>query len=122
MPAGAFGLSPAPPFNGMSAIGDIVQSSVDRIFNVLGEAATYTPDGGSPTSITVIPVRDHTTLDLGQSRVTATKGIFEVRVSEVATPKRNDTVTFGGSVYKVSGEPVYRDPRRLIWNLDTIEQ
>ena len=106
----------------MSTIGAIVQSSIDRIFSILGEAATYTPQGGSPTSITVIPVRDHTTLDLGQTSVAATKGIFEVRVSEVATPKRDDTITFGGTVHKVAGEPMYRDPRRLIWNLDTIEQ
>ena len=106
----------------MSTISDIVQSSIDRIFTVLGEAATYSPQGGSPTSITVIPVRDTAVIELGHTSVTAGKSLFEVRVSEVATPKRDDTITFGGTVHKVAGEPMYRDPRRLIWNLDTIEQ
>ena len=43
-------------------IGDILQDAVDQAFEIQGLAATYTPDGGSPVSVHVIP-RPHVNVD-----------------------------------------------------------
>jgi hypothetical protein len=47
--------------------------------------------------------------------VTAT---FEVRASEVASPRPDDQLTIGSETFVVQGEPEQRDPDRLVWTLD----
>jgi ABC-type antimicrobial peptide transport system permease subunit len=55
-------------------------------------------------------------LPLGALAETAT---FELRASEVASPRPDDQLTLGGETFVVQGEPDRRDPDRLVWTLDT---
>jgi hypothetical protein len=48
----------------------------------------------------------------------AETAVFEVRVSEVASPRPGDQLTLGGETFIVQGEPERRDPDRLVWNVD----
>ena len=105
------------------AITDDIQDAIDAAFVAFGEPATYTPDGGSPSSVTVIPNRaDNDEVAFGETRRHAVSAQFDVRVSEVATPVAGDTLLFDGTTYVVQGEPVRKDSRRLIWTLNTRPQ
>jgi hypothetical protein len=44
--------------------------------------------------------------------------MFELRASEVASPRQGDQLTVGGDAFIVQGEPERRDPDRLVWFLD----
>ena len=103
----------------MTAIGDIIQDSIDQNFALLGEDATYTPAAGSPVTVKVIPRQPDTVLDFGDTKARTTTTLLDVRVSELATPAKGDAVTFAGTGYVVQAPPLRRDPRRLIWTLDT---
>ena len=103
----------------MTAIGDIIQDSVDQNFALLGEDATYTPAGGDPVTVKVIPRRPDEVLDFGETKIKSAKAVFDVRVSELAAPAKGDALTFAGTGYVVQADPLRRDPRRLIWTLDT---
>jgi hypothetical protein len=43
---------------------------------------------------------------------------FELRASEVASPRPDDQLTVDGETFVVQGEPERRDPDRLVWSLD----
>jgi hypothetical protein len=43
---------------------------------------------------------------------------FELRASEVTSPRPGDQLTLGGDTFIVQGEPERRDPDRLVWTLD----
>jgi hypothetical protein len=43
---------------------------------------------------------------------------FELRASEVASPRPDDQLTLGGETLVVQGEPERRDPDRLVWTVD----
>ncbi len=92
--------------------------AVDACFRHLGVAAVYTPDGGTPLDIRVIAKRADEVVGFGDTRIHAETAVFDVRVSEVATPRPGDRLTVDGSEYVVQGEPV-RDPERLVWTLET---
>ena len=104
----------------MSTIREILQDSVDRLFEIAGEEATYTPTGGSPVTVTVIPKRPDEILGFGESLVRTGTALFDVRASEVSSPAEQDALTFDGTAYVVQSVE-RRDPRRLIWTLDTRE-
>ncbi len=87
-------------------------------FEHLGVAAVYTPDGGAPVDIRVIAKRADEIVRLGDTRIHAETAVFEVRVSDVRSPRPRDRLRVGGSDYVVQGEPV-RDPERLVWTLET---
>jgi hypothetical protein len=52
------------------------------------------------------------------SRRHAETGTFEVRASEVASPRPDDQLIVDGETFVVQGEPERRDPDRLVWRLD----
>jgi hypothetical protein len=43
---------------------------------------------------------------------------FEVRASDIASPRPGDQLTVGTETFVVQGEPERRDPDRLVWTLD----
>jgi hypothetical protein len=44
---------------------------------------------------------------------------FEVRASEIASPRPGDQLAVGGDTFIIQGELERRDPDRLVWSLDT---
>jgi len=97
---------------------DPFSRAVDACFRHLGVAAVYIPDGGAPVEIRVIAKRADEIVGFGDTRIHAATAVFDVRVSDIATPRPGDRLTVDGSEYVVQGEPV-RDSERLIWTLDT---
>lgn len=98
---------------------DILAINETAVFNHFGEAATYTPPGGSAVTITVIPKQPDEIVDLGGTRIFHESAWFDVRVSEVALPVEGGVIVHNTTSFTVKGEPQRRDPRRRIWTLET---
>ena len=96
----------------------VFQGAVDATFTAFGIDATYTPAGGAPVGVRVIARRPDTIVGFGETRIHAETATFEVRASEVASPRRSAQFTVGGDIFVVQGEPERRDPDRLVWSLD----
>jgi hypothetical protein len=92
---------------------------VDATFAALGIDAIYTPADGEPVSVRVIARRPDTLLGFGEARIHAETATFEVRASEVASPRPGDQLAANGETFIVQGEPERRDPERVVWSLDT---
>ena len=93
--------------------------AVDATFAAFGIDATYVPAGGDPVSVRVIAKRPDTIVGFGETRIHTETATFEVRASDVASPRPGDQLTVGGETFVVQGEPERRDPDRLVWTLDT---
>jgi hypothetical protein len=96
----------------------VFAGAVNATFSAFGVDATYTPAGGDPIPVRVIARRPDTIVGFGETRIHAEMATFEVRASEVASPRPGDQLTVGGKSFVVQGEPELRDPDRLVWSVD----
>jgi hypothetical protein len=96
----------------------VFQGALDATFAAFGIEATYTPAGGEVVSVRVIARRPDTILGHGETRIHAETATFELRASEVASPRSGDQLTVAGDTFVIQGEPERRDPNRLLWTLD----
>jgi hypothetical protein len=96
----------------------VFQREVDATFAAFGIDATYAPAGSEAVSVRVIARRPDTIVGFGETRIHAETGTFEVRASEIASPRPGDELTVVGETFVVQGEPERRDPDRLVWSLD----
>ena len=103
---------------GQAHLMTVFQGAVDATFAAFGIDAVYTPAGGEPVPVRVIARRPDTIVGFGETRIHAETATFEVRASEVASPRPDDQLTVGGETFVVQGEPERRDPDRLVWSLD----
>jgi len=95
-------------------------AAVDVLFgdSNLARDAIYRGQGtGDPITIRVIARRPDQVLDFGDTRIHTETSLFDVRVSEVPSPRPGDTLEVDGETFVLQGEPV-RDSERLIWTLD----
>ena len=93
-------------------------AAVDTVFARFGVDAIYTPDGGGAVTVRVIVKRPDEIVGFGDTRIHTETALFEVRASDIATPRPSDRLTVDGADYVIQGEPERRDPDRLIWTLD----
>jgi hypothetical protein len=84
----------------------------------LARAATYQPADGDALPVRVIARRADAITEFGEARLWSETTRFDVRVREVANPRRGDRLVLDGEMFIVQGEPV-RDRERLVWTLDT---
>jgi hypothetical protein len=96
----------------------VFRGVVDATFAAFGVDALYTPAGGEPVSVRVIARRPDMIVGFGETRIHAETATFEVRASEVASPRPGDQLTVGSETFIVQGEAERRDPGRFVWSLD----
>jgi hypothetical protein len=96
----------------------VFAGAVDATFAAFGIDAVYTPAGGEPVSVWVIARRPDTIVGFGETRIHAETATFELRASEVASPRPDDQLAVDGQTFIVQGEPERRDPARRVWTLD----
>jgi hypothetical protein len=96
----------------------VFQGAVDATFAAFGIDALYTPAGGEPVPVRVIARRPDTVTGFGETRLHTETALFELRASEVASPRPGDQLTVAGDTLVVQGEPERLDSDRLVWILD----
>jgi hypothetical protein len=96
----------------------VMQSAIDAVFEAFGLDASFAPDGGTLVPVRVIAKRPDAIVGFGETRIHAEAATFELRASEVASPRPGDQLTVGGEAFIVQGDPERRDPDRLVWTLD----
>jgi hypothetical protein len=94
--------------------------AVDATFAAFGVDAIYQPSEGDPISVRVIASRPDAVTGFGETRIHAETATFELLVSEVAAPRSGDALTVDGESFVIQGEPVRRDPDRLVWTVDVL--
>ena len=80
--------------------------AVDATFAAFGMDAVYTPTGGEPVPVRVIARRPDTIIGFGETRIHAETAIFEMRASEVASPRPDDQLTIGGDTFVIASASV----------------
>jgi hypothetical protein len=83
----------------------------------LGQDAMYAPADGDPFPVRIIARRADAVTDFGGARLWSETTRFDVRVSDVTSPRPGDRLILDGESFVVQGEPV-RDRERLVWTLD----
>jgi hypothetical protein len=96
----------------------VFAGAVDATFAAFGIDAVYTPAGGEPVSVRLTARRPDTIVGFGDTRIHAETATFELRASEVASPRPGDQLIVDGQTFVVQGEPERRDPDRLVWSVD----
>jgi len=96
----------------------VFQGTVDATFAAFGIEASYLPAGGDPIPVRVIARRPDTIVGFGETRIHAETATFELRASEVASPRPGDLLAVDGETFVIQGEPERRDPDRLVCTLD----
>ena len=91
---------------------------INVCFERLGVDAAYTLAGGDSVTVRVIAKRPDEIVGFGDTRIHTETAVFDLRVSDVESPRPGDRLTADGSEYVVQGEPV-RDPERLVWTVET---
>ncbi|SLN77301.1 head-tail joining protein [Oceanibacterium hippocampi] len=90
------------------------------IFRDAGVAALYTPAGGDPAAVTLIPSGEQASAGaFGQEFVQA-QDLYLARVSEMPSPAEGDAVTIGATVYRIQSPP-RAAARGFLWWLNLAE-
>jgi hypothetical protein len=97
----------------------VVSSALDRLFGDpnVARVATYRPADEDLIPVRVIARRADAVAEFGGSRLWSETTRFDVRVSEVASPRPGDRIMLDGETFVIQAEPV-RDRERLVWTLD----
>lgn len=98
----------------------VLASAIDAIFadRNIARDAVYVAGGGEALLVRVIERRPDVVSEFAGGRIASATAVFDLRVSEVATPRPGDRLELDGETYLVQGEP-RRDAARLVWTLDT---
>ena len=84
----------------------------------LGTSATYTPDGGSAFTVTVIEAEDDEISDFGATRIQSNAAIFEASKADFDDdPAPGDAIAISGRTYTVKSVRT-PDANRLLWRLE----
>jgi hypothetical protein len=94
-------------------------TAVDALFGDphLARVAVFEPADGDPFPVRVIARSADEITDFGEARLWSETTRFDLRVSEVSTPRPGDRLVLDGESFVIQGEPV-RDRERLVWTLD----
>lgn len=86
----------------------------------LARAATYKPAAGGEIACRVILQEPDEVWEGAGTGLSVHTRIADVRVSEVATAAKGDTLTIDGTDYTVAAPPRKADDDRLMWRLELV--
>ena len=89
----------------------VFEGGLDATFAAFGIDAVYTPAGGEPVPVRVIARRPDTIVGFGATRIHAETTTFEVRASEVASPRPGHELTADGEIFLGAGRAGAARPR-----------
>ena len=94
-------------------------AAIDVLFAdpTIAQDAVYTPTAGAPIAVRVVARRADAIATFAEARIWSETALFDMRVSEVPSPRPGDTIALGDESFVVQGEPV-RDRERLVWTMD----
>lgn len=87
-------------------------------------AATWKVGGvGAGVSVRIVLKQPDQTINFGVSHVVVPTSVVDVRKSDVAQPKRGDTVVViaTGATYEITAPPML-DTLHLVWTCDAVER
>lgn len=97
----------------------VFSAAIDAIFadpNMAADAV-WRPGGVSPgTALRVIAKSPDEVQDYGQSSIISPTLMVDIRVAELAAPKKGDLCVYAGQTYTVPSAP-RRDRDGLIWSV-----
>lgn len=101
---------------------DPFAAALDALFNAPGSsAAIFTAYAtNEPQPIRVIHGRPDKTVGFGDGQIVEGTNIFEVRLSDVPEPERDDTIEMGERTYRLVGEAIV-DVEGLSWTMGAVE-
>jgi hypothetical protein len=83
----------------------------------LAHEAWHRDSEGQFTRIRIIPRRNDAVNEFGAARLVSETFRFDVRVSELPAPCRDEQILFEDETFLIQGEPI-RDRDRLIWTIE----
>lgn len=93
------------------------ENAVNSLFNRLGVQAVYTPNGGGAKNIRVIPKIPDEVFDVAKSHIHTETSVFDVRISDVTSPKAGDIITLNSVTYTLQGEST-KDLHGIYWRVE----
>ena len=104
---------------------DDAQDALDEAYAQFGLPALWTPAGGAPQAVTVIPDQgDGQATFEGLGRRVVSRNVFRIRVSEALTvsptvePAKEDAILVGSFAGTLVNKPLRRGPMQLEWVLE----
>lgn len=83
----------------------------------LGQEATYTPDGGSPVSVNVLPRGDDYAAEIEDARGIVGAAVFTVAAAAITDrPRAGDTLVVGARSWVLVDDAI-EDARGRTWTL-----
>lgn len=100
---------------------DAFATAVDLLFADpnLARDAWHRDSEGMFTGIRIIPRTEDVTRGFGGAQLWSESFRFDVRVSELPSPRPDEQILYGEETYLIQGEPV-RDRDRLIWTIEAV--
>jgi len=94
--------------------------AIDDLFADPNLAVTvlYQQPGGEARSVCALVRRPDRDVQFGDIAIHTATSVFEIRVSDMASPAEGDTITLGDESFIIQGTPT-RDAERLVWSIDT---
>ncbi len=92
------------------------ERAIARLFARLGVLGTYRLADGREITTRFIAKQADVVESFGDTRLALATNRFDVRVSDVMSPREGERFTVAGQTYQVVGEPL-ADRDRLIWTL-----
>ena len=92
------------------------QKAINSVFHHMGVNAQYVTLGSDPQSVRVILQQIDPLVELNDRPLVANHHQIDVRVSELAEPKRGDQFVINDQHYRIDDEPQL-DQHRLIWRM-----
>jgi len=86
------------------------------VYSLFGQAATYSPPGGSPLACLIVIDAADDVAALGESGFVAGRRRIEVRKAEIAAPARGGRFVAGAGTYRIAAQPHVEDPDGLVWS------